>query len=79
MISQDELLEFFEDDLGVDIDGIEPETLIFSTGIIDSFALVTLMTFLEKTGGFRINPADVNLDNMDSIARILDYSRRAAQ
>jgi acyl carrier protein len=79
MISTDMLLEFFEEDLGVDIDGIEPETRIFSSGIIDSFALVTLMTFLEKAGGFRINPADVNLDNMDSIARIVDYSQRAAQ
>ena len=79
MISTQMLLEFLEDDLGVDIDGIKPETPIFSSGIIDSFALVTLMTFLEKAGGFRINPADVNLDNMDSIARILDYSRRAAQ
>ena len=79
MISTDMLLEFFEDDLGVDIDGIEPETRIFSSGIIDNFTLVTLMTFLEKAGGFRINPADVNLDNMDSIARIVDYSRRAAQ
>jgi acyl carrier protein len=79
MISTDMLLEFFEEDLGVDIDGIEPETRIFSSGIIDSFALVTLMTFLEKAGGFRINPADVNLDDMDSIARILAYSRRAAQ
>ena len=73
MITHEGILEFLEDDLGIDTEDIETQTLLFSSGIIDSFALVTLMTFLESAGNFRIAPADVNLDNMDSIDRMLLY------
>ena len=78
MITQEAILQFLEDDLGIDTADIETETLLFSTGIVDSFALVTLMLFLETEGRFKINPADVNLDNFDSIARVLAYVERAA-
>ena len=67
---------FLEDDLGIDTSDVTDDTLLFSSGIVDSFALVTLMTFMETEGGFRISPADVNLDNMDSIGRILAFANR---
>lgn len=77
MLTEERLREFLEDDLGVDTADLEPDTLLFSSGIIDSFALVTLLTLLEAEGGIRINPVDVNLDNMDSMARMLAYVERA--
>lgn len=67
---------FLEDDLGADLSEIENDTALFSGGIIDSFALVNLMMFLETEGGFRINPADVNLDNLDTIDRIVAFAAR---
>jgi len=67
---------FLEDDLGADLSEIENDTPLFSDGIIDSFALVNLMMFLETEGGFRINPADVNLDNLDNIDRIVAFAQR---
>jgi acyl carrier protein len=73
----DRLSRFLDEDLGIDVAGIEPDTPLFSSGIIDSFSLVTLLTFLESEGGIRISPADVNLDNMDSLARMLAYVERA--
>ncbi|MBG6211989.1 acyl carrier protein [Labrenzia sp. EL_126] len=78
MITEKQIYQFLEDDLGIEIEDITSETLLFSSGIIDSFALVTLMVLLETNGGFRINPADVNLDNMDSIARMIDFVERAS-
>lgn len=78
MIDGDSLLTFLEEDLGVDIDGVETDTPLFSSQLVDSFALVTLMMFLEKEAGIRIAPADVNLDNMDTIARMLAYVERVA-
>jgi acyl carrier protein len=77
-VSPDRILNFLSDDLGVDTAGITPDALLFSTGVIDSFGLVTLMTFLEGEYNIRIKPADVNLDNFDSISRILDYVQRSA-
>jgi len=76
MVSSDSLLVFLEEDLGVDIDGVDADTPLFSSQLVDSFALVTLMMFLEKQTGIRIAPTDVNLDNMDTIGRMIAYVER---
>ena len=76
MLTADGLLAFLEDDLGVDIQDVDEDTLLFSSQLVDSFALVTLMMFLEREAGIRIAPADVNLDNMDTIGRMLAYANR---
>lgn len=77
-ISEEGLIGFLSDDLAIETSDIASDTLLFSTGIIDSFALVTLMTFIETEGRVRISPADVNLANFDSISRILKYVERAS-
>jgi len=76
MVSSESLLVFLEEDLGVDIDGVDADTPLFSSQLVDSFALVTLMMFLEKQTGIRIAPTDVNLDNMDTIGRMIAYVER---
>ncbi len=70
------LLEFLEHELVIDTTDVREETLLFSTGIVDSFGVISLITYLEVEGGIRIDPADINLDNMDSIERILHYLSR---
>ena len=50
--------------------------LAYGKSHIDSFALVSLMTFVETEGGIRISPSDVNLSNFDSISRIQAYVDR---
>ena len=52
---------------------------LFSSGIVDSFAPITLMTFLESQCGFRIGPMEVTLDNVDSVERILQFAERKQQ
>lgn len=79
MIDRTHLVDLLETELGVDMDDIDDDTALFSSGIVDSFALVTLMMHLEREGGFRINPADVTLDNLDTLGRILAYCNRASQ
>ena len=76
-ITAQKLMEFLEQELAVDTADVDEGTLLFSTGIVDSFAVITLMTYLETEGGLRIDPVDVNLENMDSIRSILDYVARA--
>ncbi|WP_300064328.1 acyl carrier protein [uncultured Roseobacter sp.] len=77
MIERAALVDFLEGDLGVDMSDIDDSSALFSSGIVDSFALVTLMMHMERLGGFRINPGDVTLDNFDSIERILAFCERA--
>ena len=66
-----------QQELAVDTADIEVDTPLFSSGIIDSFALVDLIIFLEGQCDFRISAMDVNLDNMDTIKRMLDFTSRA--
>lgn len=70
------IFEFLEGELGVDLSGFDADSPLFSSGAVDSFALVTLMMFLEREGGFRIAPADVTLDNLDSVNKMLAFAGR---
>ncbi len=68
------LLDFLQSDLDLDSDEtVDDETLLFSSGLLDSFAMVTLVGFVEKQGGVRLTPGDVNLNNLDSIGRVLRF------
>lgn len=75
-LSFEEFRQFLTEELGVESDKIEPETLLFSSGLIDSFSLVVLMTFIENAGEVSIAPSDVTLDNFDSVNRMLNYVER---
>ena len=49
---------------------------LFSSGVVDSFTPITLMTFLESQCGFRTGPMEVSLDNFDCVERILQFAER---
>jgi acyl carrier protein len=76
VVTEQLLLRFLGDDLNIDTAAITPANLLFSSGIVDSFALITLMTFLESQCGFRIGPMEVTLENFDSVERILQFAER---
>jgi len=78
-LTANNLVEYLRDDLGVDTDDIETATPLFSSGVIDSFALVQLITFLEERCHVRLDAADVSLENFDSIERILALVERSVQ
>ena len=75
-LTEQSLLQFIQDELGVDTSAVKADTPLFSQGVIDSFALVSLMTYVESGCGFRIRPDEVTLDNFDSIERILAFVQR---
>ena len=77
-VTYEGLVNFLVDELAVDPAEISPNALLFSGGVIDSFSLVSLLTYLETEGGFMIDPADVNLENFDNLDRILKYTSRMA-
>ena len=61
-------------DLGLALGGVSDDTPIFSSGLLDSFSLVDLIAFVERETGRRMKTADVHLDNLDTIDRILAYA-----
>jgi nitrate/nitrite transport system permease protein len=69
-LTREDLLECLRTELDLD-EPVEDETLLFSSALLDSFSMVTLVAFVEKRAGLRFTPGDVNLGNLDSIGRVL--------
>ncbi len=73
MISEESVRVFLDQELDVDVATLTRDTTLFSSGIVDSFSLVALMSFIEDNGGIRVSPSEVNLENFDTIERIMAY------
>lgn len=73
------VINFMRDVLELETDELSLSSPLFSAGVIDSFSLVSLLTFIEDTYQIRIGPTDVNLDNFDSLERIENYLKSKVQ
>jgi acyl carrier protein len=72
-ITKDDLLMVMRDELFLDVTGIDSHTPLFSSGLIDSFSLATLILAVEEKARVKLDPLDITLDNLDSIDRILRF------
>lgn len=59
--------KILHDSLRIDTSKLADTDGIFSAGLIDSFALLELITVLESQFNIRINAADATIDNLDTI------------
>lgn len=50
------------------------DTLLFSSGALDSVAMLNLITFVEDRTGIEIRADEVTLENFDTIERILRFA-----
>jgi len=73
-ITHDALMNYLRESVRIDTSKIGPETLLFSSGLIDSFSMVELVLFIEMSCGIKMKPSEVNLDNIDSIERIIAFA-----
>lgn len=60
----------------LDRGGFNEGTPMFSSGLLDSFAMVELVAFVEKQVNIKVRPRDLTLENFDSIERICRYLER---
>lgn len=67
------LKKFMNDSLGIDATGLALDEPLFSSGIVDSFSLVSLLSFIEGEYDIRIAPTEVIIDNFDSFERMLRF------
>ncbi len=78
-LTRDALIQYLEDKARVDLGGVDDEDELFSSGLVDSFAMVDLLVFLEKHTGTKMGPEDITLDNLDSVSRILAFAAEQAR
>lgn len=73
-LSADNLIEFLTSELGIE-GPIDPQTELFSGGFLDSVSMVNLIGFIEQKTGETVQPADVTLENFDSVNQIIAYCK----
>ncbi len=56
---------------------ITPDTSLISSGLIDSFSIVSLLAFIDRAFGKKLPPALITADSFDSVRRIVDLIQTA--
>jgi len=73
MSYRNDIAGFFEGELGLEPGSYDDDELLFSSGRLDSFGLVTLLAFVEEKLGRRLKTAETTLANFDSITRLSQF------
>ena len=74
---QDQLVDLIAEESGLDAASLRASGGLMSTGILDSFALVTVITFVEEHVGSEVPPADLTFENFDTVQKICAYVERS--
>ncbi len=72
---EEKVLRFVANDLGGG-SGVEVDTQLFDTGVLDSVGIFDLVTFLEKEFGVSIGDELIVPENFDSVKSVSDFVRR---
>lgn len=71
------LIDFIMSDVALDDGQIEAETDLLLTGLVDSLGVVLIVEWIETELGRTIDPADVVLENFQTVAAMMEYLRSA--
>ena len=52
------------------------DTPLFSAGLLDSFSMVELLSYLAEKYGVEIDPTVINIESLDTPARIAELVRQ---
>lgn len=72
-LTNERIVSYLKNSLNVDQD-LDADSLLFSSGALDSLAMVNLISFLEEAAGIHIRAEDVTLDNFDTAERIVRFA-----
>ena len=72
-MTKNDILLFLKNQFAIEEDEIDEETGLFSEGVLDSFSIVDLIHFIESKGEVTVEPSEVELDNLDSVQKIIQF------
>ncbi|MEO0034495.1 MAG: hypothetical protein RLZZ501_518 [Pseudomonadota bacterium] len=70
---RDAIARFLETELGLKPGSYQDDELLFSTGRLDSFGLVNVMSFVEERLGRKLKVSETTLAHFDSIERLATF------
>ena len=71
----EQLMAFIAEETGMSLDEFDQNTKLFSGGYIDSFAMTSIIAFIEDTFDLSISQSDVNLENFDTVESMAAFIR----
>ena len=69
----DAIFQYLASEYDIPRDEIDQSTLLFSDGYLDSFSMVELVAWIEKSFKVQFGVLDINLGNLDSVANISTF------
>lgn len=73
MSIEGQLRSFICECFGIDEQDVDLDTELFSSGMLDSFSMVSLVEFIEQTASIKFGTFDLNMSNLDSISAMLAF------
>lgn len=73
-LTRESIIQFLDTELGIDVTKISDETELLSSGIVDSLAVMDLVTFVSDEAGIRVRTSDITLENFNTLPAILEFS-----
>ena len=62
--------EFLQNNAGVDVNSVSDEDPLFTSGLVDSFALIELLAFLENELNAQVDVSELGIDELDTISSL---------
>jgi acyl carrier protein len=72
-LTTERLIAYLKETLQLDGE-VEAGTPLFSTGALDSVAMMNLVGFVEEAAGVQVRAEDVTLENFDTPERIARFA-----
>jgi acyl carrier protein len=69
------LLAFITDDVALEEGAIDGSTDLLLTGMVDSLGVVLIVEWIERTLGRTIDPAEVVLENFQTVDAMMEFLR----
>lgn len=69
------LLKFVQEEVAVAGIEVVGETDLLLTGAVDSLGVIRITQWLEDDAGIEVDPADVTLENFQTVDRMIAYAR----
>jgi acyl carrier protein len=72
-LAKQDLIGFISDHFQLDRGYLESDMPLFSSSLLDSTSMLTLVSFLEEKTGLTVDADDLTLDNFDTVSAILSF------
>lgn len=72
-LNPEKIRTLLETTFGLQPGELRDDTPLFSSGLLDSFHLVEMISVLEQASGRKIKPGEINLENLDTSGSIAGF------